>query len=644
MLGVASVNKSEVLRNGIVEDYKSDRGQNVFPFLFAVDGLFHTDHDGCMNAYCTGIVSNHCFVNVSERFTSFDGFAVFVKFDDERIVLVFLDRPCSRFVVADDGKIERTEDHVLCRNRNRLSVLRTKQVVCGKHKEPCFRLRFRRKGNVNRHLVAVKVRVERRTNKRVQFQRSAFNENGLERLNAETVKRRRAVKHYGIFLDYVFKCVPNAVFRSFNGFLRALDVQVLVKVGQSLHYKRLEKFESHFFRKTALIDFKFGADNDNGTSRIVNTFAEQVLSETSLLAFKHVGKGFQRSVVRTADGLSSSAVVYEGVNRFLQHSLLVADDYFGRMEVEKFFKTIVSVYNSSVKVVEVGRCKSAAVKLDHGTDIRRNYRDNVEYHPFGTVARKSERFNDFKSFEQFKSLLTYGLFKFFFQRSGKFFKVNFFEQFFNRFRAHFGFELIAVTLFHLNVFFFGKSLFLLKFGCGNRVADFRYEIFSEVKNRFELTRLNVKHLTQTRGDSFEIPDMRNGSRKFNVTHSFSSDLCFCDFNTAAFADLALVTESLVFAAMAFPVLHGTEDTLAEKTVFFGFKGSVIYCFRFLDLAVRPGTDLFGGCETYFYGFENVILFDLFFGGTESVFVKILFFDAVFGNVHFICHYPLPSLL
>ena len=36
MLGVASVNKSEILRNGIVEDYKSDRGQNIFPFLFAV--------------------------------------------------------------------------------------------------------------------------------------------------------------------------------------------------------------------------------------------------------------------------------------------------------------------------------------------------------------------------------------------------------------------------------------------------------------------------------------------------------------------------------------------------------------------------------------------------------------------------------
>ena len=219
----------------------------------------------------------------------------------------------------------------------------------------------------------------------MQFQRSAFDKNGLERLDSETVKRRRTVEHYRIFLDNAFKRVPNAIFRSFNGFLRALDVQIFVEVCQSLHNEGLEKFKRHFFRKTALINFQLGTYDDNGTSRIIDTFSEQVLSETSLLAFQNIGKRFQRSVVRTADGLSSSAVVDERIDRFLKHSLLVADDDLGRVKVEKFFQTVISVYYSSVKIVEVGCRKSSAVELNHRAYIRRDYRDNVEDQVFSEV-------------------------------------------------------------------------------------------------------------------------------------------------------------------------------------------------------------------------------------------------------------------
>ena len=53
-----------------------------------------------------------------------------------------------------------------------------------------------------------------------------------------------------------------------------------------------------------------------------------------------------------------------------------------------------------------------------------------------------------------------------------------------------------------------------------------------------------------------------------MPHSFSSNFLACDFNTAAFADDALESDALVFAASTLPIFGGTEDLLAEKAIFF----------------------------------------------------------------------------
>ena len=146
------------------------------------------------------------------------------------------------------------------------------------------------------HLVSVEVGVERGTYERVEFYRSALDKYGFESLNSETVKGRRAVKKNGSVLDNRFESVPDGSFGSFDHFLRGFYILDYSEFGKSLHYERLEKFESHFFRKTALIYLQFGSDDDNGTSGVVDTFTEKVLSETSLLAFENFGKRFERSV------------------------------------------------------------------------------------------------------------------------------------------------------------------------------------------------------------------------------------------------------------------------------------------------------------------------------------------------------------
>ena len=40
------------------------------------------------------------------------------------------------------------------------------------------------------------------------------------------------------------------------------------------------------------MEFQFRAYDDNGTAGVVNTLTQEVLTETALLTFQHIGKGF----------------------------------------------------------------------------------------------------------------------------------------------------------------------------------------------------------------------------------------------------------------------------------------------------------------------------------------------------------------
>ena len=70
---------------------------------------------------------------------------------------------------------------------------------------------------------------------------------------------------------------------AFDHLFRVFYVGSLAGFDKSLHNEGLEQLKSHFLRQTALINLEVGSDDDNGTSGIVNTFTEQVLTETSLL-------------------------------------------------------------------------------------------------------------------------------------------------------------------------------------------------------------------------------------------------------------------------------------------------------------------------------------------------------------------------
>ena len=143
---------------------------------------------------------------------------------------------------------------------------------------------------MNRHLVAVEVRVECGANERVDADRFPFDEHRLEGLNAETVQRGSAIEQNGMLANYVLEDVPDDGFLGFDELLGLLDRGAMAGGFELVIDERLEKLERHFLRQTALVKLQFRADYDYGTAGIVDALAEQVLAEAALLALERVGQ------------------------------------------------------------------------------------------------------------------------------------------------------------------------------------------------------------------------------------------------------------------------------------------------------------------------------------------------------------------
>ena len=185
----------------------------------------------------------------------------------------------------------------------------------------------------------------------MQLNRLAFHQYGLKSLDAQSVQRRRAVEHYRMLLNNILQHIPNLHLKPLHHLLGVLNV-VGSSVGHQLfHNKRLKQLNRHLLRKTALINLKLRTYYDNGTSGIIYTLAQKILTETALFSFQHIGQGFQGAVARSRNRTPSPSVVYKGIHSLLKHALLIADDNIRRAKLQKPCQTVVPVYDPSVQVI-----------------------------------------------------------------------------------------------------------------------------------------------------------------------------------------------------------------------------------------------------------------------------------------------------
>ena len=163
-------------------------------------------------------------------------------------------------------------------------------------------------------------------------------------------------------LDDFFEDVPNHRILLLHEFLGLLDGGAMAALFQAMIDERLEQFERHLLRQTALVQLQFGPDHDDRTAGIIDALAEQVLAETALLAFERVGERFERAIVGAAQHAAAAAVIEQRVHGFLQHALFVAHDHVRRMQLHQLLQPVVAVDDAAIEIVQIGSGETAAIQ------------------------------------------------------------------------------------------------------------------------------------------------------------------------------------------------------------------------------------------------------------------------------------------
>ena len=292
------------------------------------------------------------------------------------------------------GQIVAAQDHVLAGDGQRAAVRRGQDVVGRQHQGLGLDLGLDRQGDVDGHLVAVEIGVERGADERVDVDGLALDELGLEGLDAQAVQGRGAVEHDRVLADDLLEVIPDLGplgLVPFPGDLDARDEPFLL---QPVEDERLEELEGHLLGQAALVELELGADDDDRTAGVVDALAEEVLAEPPLLAPQGLAQGLERAAVGAQVDPAALPVVEQGVDGLLEHPLLVADDELGGLELDELLQPVVPVDDPPVEVVEVRGGEAAAVQADEGPQVGRDDGDDVEDHPLGPVPRALEGLED----------------------------------------------------------------------------------------------------------------------------------------------------------------------------------------------------------------------------------------------------------
>ena len=222
------------------------------------------------------------------------------------------------------------------------------------------------------HLVAVEVGVERRAGQRVQLDRLAFDEDGLERLDAEPVQRGGAVQEDRVVLGDELEDVPDLRAHLLEHALGGLEREAL-GLHELADDERPEQLERHLLGETALVELEVRADDDDGAAGVVHALTEQVLAEAALLALQDVGQGLERPVAGADDDAAARAVLEQRVDGFLEQALLVEDHDFGRAQRLDVLQAVVAVDDAAIQIVQVGRREAAALERHERAELRRDH-------------------------------------------------------------------------------------------------------------------------------------------------------------------------------------------------------------------------------------------------------------------------------
>ncbi len=557
-------------RNDLVEEHPTRRGDD--------ETVLDADIDLRMEPHPAVVVGHDHFVQTGEE------------------------HALARVAGLDLGHVVTAQHHVLAGHGDRTPVGRVQNVLGRQHEQPGLQLGLEAQGYVNRHLVAVEVCVERRADQRVQPDRLALHHERLERLDAQTVQRGRAVEHHRVVLDDLLDDAPDHLVPPLHHAFGGLDRFGVLLLDELAYGEGLEELNGHVLGQAALVQLQLGADHDHASAGIVHALAQQVLAEPALLALQVVRKALQRAVAIAAHGNGFTAIVIQAVHRLLQHALLVAQNHFGGADLDEPLQPVVPDDDTAIEVVQVAGGKTAALQGDQRAQIRRNYRDHRKHHPLGAdgvfAGSLPESLHHAKTLDRVLLALDRGFRAHLAaQLPRQLLDIQLPQQLPRRLAAGLGDEPFRVVLRELGVHP-AKLLHQVEvLGFGDevvhllvRVARLDNDVVFVVNQPFQLAHGEPQQVTDLAGQGLEEPDVDHRHGQLDVAHALAAHVLAGHLHAATVADDALVANAAVLAAMALPVLGRAEDLFAEKPLVLGLVRAVVDRLRLGHLAVGTGED------------------------------------------------------
>ena len=566
----------------VVEDHAADGGLHVLldeldrlgvQDVLAVEGVHQVDH-------AAGVAQ----LDGGERFH-------FAHFERDEHVVGGGERAAFALGAGPRlGEVVAAQHHVLGGDGDGAAVRRRENVVGREHQRGGFDLRFGRERDVDRHLVAVEIGVERRAHQRVDLDGLAFHQHRLERLNAQAVQRGSAVQQNGVVFDDLFENVPHHRVLLLHQFLGLLDGGAVAALLQAVIDEGLEQLERHLLGQAALVQAQLGTDHDHRAAGVIHALAEQVLAETALLALERIGERFERAVVGAAQHAAAAAVVEQRVHGFLEHALFVAHDHVRRVQLDQLLQPVVAVDDAAVQVVQVGGGEAAAIERHQRAQLRRNHRDHVQNHPLRLVAGLAERFHHAQALGELELFLLRGLgLHALADLFAEGLDVDLLQQLLDALGAHHGDELAGELLVELPLALVGDDFAPVQLG---DLAGFHHHVGFEIQHPLQLAQGDVQQVADAAGQSLEEPDVRAGAGQLDMAQALAAHAREGHFHAALVANDAAMLNALIFSAQALPILGGSENARAEQPGALRLKGPVIDGLRLGDFAVRPAPNLF----------------------------------------------------
>jgi hypothetical protein len=305
------------------------------------------------------------------------------------------------------------------------------------------------------------------------------------------------------------------------------------------------------------------------------------------------GERLERAVALAAHGAATAAVVEQRVDGLLEHPLLVPEDDLRRPDVDELLQPVVPVDDAAIEIVEIRRREPAAFERDERAEIRRQHRDHAQDHPLGAVSALTERLDDPEPLQR----LLLPLDRVLDLRDGaklrrELVQINLLQKVADRLGPHLGRERDRLVLRELVVLVLGDELLLLEAARPGIDDDVRLV----VEDPLEIADRHVEEVPDAARHRLEVPDMGHRNREVDVAEALPADLCLGHLHAASVADHPAIADALVLTAIALPVLHRTEDLLAEQPVALRLERAVVDRLRLRDLAVRPAPDRLRGRE------------------------------------------------